>query len=234
MTLHDYSSRDSAALPTAFEAYKSTARRVSRKPLMPLPHTLSELTGPVFGHDALQQGDDDLTHNAGTGTEAMGERIILTGRVLDENDRPVPDTLIEVWQTNAAGRYAHARDQHDAPLDPNFIGAGRCVTDADGVYRFLTVRPGAYPWRNHANAWRPAHIHISLFGPCLLTRLVTQFYFPGDPLLPLDPVFNSVPDEAARQRLICTYDHDVTEPEWALGYRWDIVLRGRNATPMES
>lgn len=233
MTLHDYAPRDGSAQPTAFEGYKSTVLRVARKPLMPLPHTLSELTGPVFGHDAVQSGDDDLTRNAGTGTEAMGERIILTGRVLDENDRPVPDTLIEIWQTNSAGRYAHVRDQHDAPLDPNFIGAGRCVTDADGLYRFLTVRPGAYPWRNHDNAWRPAHIHISLFGPSLLTRLVTQFYFPGDPLLALDPVFNSVPDEAARQRLVCSYDHEVTEPEWALGYRWDIVLRGRAATPME-
>ena len=152
---------------------------------------------------------------------------------LDEDGRPIPDTLVEIWQTNAAGRYIHFRDQHDAPLDPNFFGAGRCMTDADGRYRFVTLRPGAYPWGNHANGWRPAHIHYSLFGPSLLTRLVTQMYFPGDPLLPLDPILNGVPDAAARERLVARFSLDVTEPGVALGYEFDIVLRGRRATPMQ-
>ncbi len=175
--------------------------------------------------------DSDLTRqHAG---EPLGERIIVTGRVIDEDGRPVPDTLVEIWQANAAGRYVHVRDQHPAPLDPNFSGAGRCVTDAEGRYRFVTVKPGAYPWKNHANAWRPAHIHLSLFGPSFLTRLVTQMYFPGDPLIPLDPILNAVPDMAARARMISRFDLETTEPEWALGYRFDIVLRGRNATPFE-
>lgn len=220
--------------PYLHEPYKSTVLRSPRKPLVPLPQTLSEITGPVLGHESLQPGDDDLTRNAGTGTEAMGERIIVTGRVIGEDDRPIPNTLVEVWQANAAGRYHHDRDQHDAPLDPNFTGAGRCVTDADGVYKFTTIRPGAYPWGNHHNAWRPVHIHYSLFGPSFLTRLVTQMFFPGDPLIPLDPIFNCTPDKEAANRLIASYDHDVTEPEWALGYRWDIVLRGEKATPMET
>ncbi len=220
--------------PYLHAAYKSTVARAPTKPLLPLPQTVSEMTGPLFGDDTVADIDSDLTRNAAKDGEAIGERIIVTGRVMDEAGRPVPRTLVEIWQANAAGRYAHLKDLHDAPLDPNFYGAGRCMTDDDGVYRFTSVRPGAYPWRNHENAWRPAHIHYSLFGPCLLTRLVTQMYFPGDPLLPLDPIYNSVPDEAARARLIADYAHDVSQPEWALGYRFDIVLRGPKATPREA
>ena len=163
----------------------------------------------------------------------MGERVIIVGRVLDEDERAVPNTLIEIWQANAAGRYHHEVDQHRAPLDPNFIGAGRCMSNEKGEYRFLTVKPGPYPWLNHPNAWRPSHIHLSLFGPSFVTRLVTQFFFPGDPLIPMDPILNSVPTKSGRQRLISSYAHDVTEPEWALGYRFDIVLRGRQQTPFE-
>ena len=159
--------------------------------------------------------------------------IGTNGRVLEDGGRPVPDTLIEVWQANAAGRYRHAVDDHDAPLDPNFTGVGRVLTDGEGRYRFVTVRPGAYPWRNHRNAWRPAHVHFSLFGPHLGSRLVTQMYFPGDPLLDLDPILRSIPDPRGRERLVASLDLEVTEPEWALGYRWDVVLRGRGATPVE-
>lgn len=212
-------------------AYASTGKRAPTRPLVLLPHTLSEVTGPVYGHDSLGPNDNDLTRqHAG---EPLGERIIVSGRVMDEDGVPVRDTLIEVWQANAAGRYRHANDQHDAPLDPNFTGCGRAMTDADGRYRFVTVRPGAYPWRNHPNAWRPAHIHFSVFGPAFITRLVTQMYFPGDPLLPFDPIFNSVPDEKARQLLVAAFDWDSTMPEHALGFRFDVVLRGRLATPME-
>jgi protocatechuate 3,4-dioxygenase beta subunit len=180
----------------------------------------------------LRPFDDDLTrqHEAAP----LGERIVVSGRVLDEEGRPVPETLVEIWQANACGRYVHPLDQHDAPLDPNFTGTGRVMTDANGLYRFVTIRPGAYPWRNHPNAWRPAHIHFSLFGPAFVTRLVTQMYFPGDPLIPLDPILNGVPDAAARRRLVSSFDLETTVPEWALGYRFDIVLRGRAATPMES
>ena len=229
-----YNPRDDGAQPPPLSpGYGSTLLRAPQKPLMPIPQTLSELTGPALGHDPIGPLDHDLTKNAAKNGEVLGERIIVTGRVVDEYDRPVPNTLVEVWQCNAAGRYIHARDQHDAPLDPNFLGAGRCVTDATGTYRYITIKPAAYPWRNHANAWRPAHIHVSVFGPSFLTRLITQMYFPGDPLLALDPIYNSVP-EGARERMVSTYAHDVTEPEYALGYRFDVVLRGRNATPMES
>ena len=168
---------------------RARVKRAPQQPLIRLPHTLSEITGPVYGHSILRPADDDLTRQH-TG-EPLGERIIVAGRVIDEDGRPVPDTLVEIWQGNAAGRYIHARDQHPAPLDPNFRGAGRCVTDDEGRYRFVTIKPGAYPWRNHPNAWRPAHIHFSLFGPAFVTRLVTQMYFPGDPLIPLDPIFNA-------------------------------------------
>ena len=165
--------------------------------------------------------------------EALGERIIVTGRVLDEDERAVPRTLIEIWQANACGRYRHEVDQHDAPLDPNFTGRGRVITDEAGRYRFVTIKPAPYPWRNHPNAWRPAHIHLSLFGPAFATRLVTQMYFPGDPLIPLDPILGGVPDAAARLRLVSSLDLEVSMPEWALAYRFDIVLRGHAATPME-
>jgi protocatechuate 3,4-dioxygenase beta subunit len=219
--------------PYRFEGYASSMKRAPLKRLVPIRQTLSEITGPLFGHEAVQPGDDDLTRNADNGGEAIGERLIIVGRVLDEDERPVPNTLIEIWQANSAGRYQHESDQHNAPLDPNFIGAGRCMTNDNGEYRFLTIRPGAYPWLNHPNAWRPAHIHLSLFGPSFVTRLVTQFFFPGDPLIPLDPILNSIPTKGGRQRLIASYAHDVTEPEWALGYRFDIVLRGRQQTPFE-
>lgn len=218
--------------PYLYEPYRSTVLRSPREPLVPLRQTLSELTGPVYGQNDVGLLDSDLTRNAVCNAEPLGERIIVTGRVLDDNGRPVPNALVEVWQANAAGRYFHKNDQHDAPLDPNFTGAGRCLTNAQGEYRFTTIRPGAYPWGNHTNAWRPAHIHFSIFGRNFLQRLVTQMFFPGDPLLPLDPIFNGVP-EGARKRLISEYAHDVTEPVWALGFRFDIVLRGRNMTPFE-
>ena len=196
-----------------------------------IPPSLSELSGPVFGHYDLTESDSDLTrqHKA----EPQGERIIVAGKLLDERSCPVAESLIEIWQTNAAGRYAHTADQHDAPLDPNFTGAGRALTNSDGWYQFTTVKPGAYPWGNHPNAWRPAHIHFSLFGPSFLSRLVTQMYFPADPLLPLDPILQSVTDAAERERLVSTLDFDLTQPGWALGYRFDIVLRGNNQTPLE-
>jgi len=214
-----------------FPPYASTAKRHPTRPLVIVPQTLSEITGPVFGHGDLKPTDNDLTRQHKG--EPIGERIIVSGRVLDEHGRPVPHTLVEVWQANAAGRYPHKVDRHNAPVDPNFSGAGRTLTDAKGRYRFLTIRPGEYPWRNHYNAWRPAHIHFSLFGQAFLTRLVTQMYFPGDPLLPWDPMYMSVPDEKARVRLVSQLDLANTVPEQALAYRFDIVLRGRTATPKE-
>lgn len=214
--------------------YKSTVLRSPRKPLIPMPQTLSELTAPVYGHDDIQELDDDLTKNAVVNGEPIGERIIVVGRVLDENDNPVPNTLVEVWQANATGRYIHKKDQHDAPLDPNFKGAGRVLTNENGEYRFTTIKPGAYPWRNHENAWRPAHIHFSVFGTAFISRLVTQMYFPGDPLHALDPIMAGIPDENGRKRLISDYAHYITTPVWALGYRFDIVLNGSKMTPFET
>jgi protocatechuate 3,4-dioxygenase beta subunit len=225
--------RDGLAVhpPYLAPAYVSTRTRSPRQPLIVIPHTLTELTGPVYGHESVLANDADLTkqHQG----EPLGERIIVTGRVMDEDGRPIPDTLIEVWQANSSGRYIHVVDQHPAPLDPNFSGGGRCVTDREGRYRFVTIKPGAYPWRNHPNAWRPAHIHMSLFGPTFLTRLITQMYFPGDPLIPIDPIAQSIPDKSAIARLVSAFDLATTVPDWALGYRFDIVLRGRNATPFE-
>ncbi|WMD22160.1 protocatechuate 3,4-dioxygenase subunit beta [Achromobacter seleniivolatilans] len=214
-----------------FDPYGSTQLRSPNEALIVVPQTLSEITGPAFGAAFVRQGDNDLTRVASA--DAIGERIIVSGRVLDENGRPVPDALIEIWQANAAGRYLHKRDQHDAPLDPNFRGEGRTVTDAQGRYQFKTIKPGAYPWGNHYNGWRPQHIHFSLFGRAYATRLVTQMYFPGDPLLEFDPIFQCIQDVKARNRLIATLDWETTVPEYALGYRFDIVLRGRNATPLE-
>lgn len=219
--------------PYLHEAYRSTIKRAPQRRLLPLPQTLSELTGPVYGYDDVRELDSDLTRNAVVNGEPLGERILVVGRVLDESDRPVRQALIEIWQTNSTGRYIHQADQHPAPLDPNFTGAGRCLTNDNGEYRFVTIRPGAYPWRNHENAWRPAHIHFSVFGTNFLSRLVTQMYFPGDPLLPLDPIYNGTADEKARQRLISHYAHDVTVPQWALGFRFDIVLAGTRLTPHE-
>ncbi|HKV56451.1 MAG TPA: protocatechuate 3,4-dioxygenase subunit beta [Candidatus Binataceae bacterium] len=212
-------------------AYGSTQKRAPLHAPILIDQTLSEITGPRFG---LKQGfasDSDMTRF--DGGEALGERIVVSGRVLDEDGRAIPECLIEIWQANAAGRYAHEVDQHSAPLDPHFNGVGRTITDAAGVYRFVTIKPGAYPWRNHYNAWRPAHIHYSLFGPAFATRLVTQMYFEGDPLLALDPIFNSIEEPAVRNRLIAALDMGTTVPEHALGYRFDFVLRGRLATPAE-
>ena len=211
--------------------YVATLKRAPTKPLVLLPHTVSEITGPVFGRDDLRPGDHDLTRQHDG--EPIGERIVVTGRVVDEHGQPVSHTLVEIWQANAAGRYRHDVDQHHAPLDPNFSGCGRTLTDANGLYRFVTIKPGAYPWRNHPNAWRPAHIHFSLFGPSFCTRLVTQMYFPGDPLLSRDPMYRSVPSDEARSRLVAALDWETTIPEEALGYRFDIVLRGREGTPLE-
>ncbi len=220
--------------PYLYEAYQSTRRRAPKQPLIEVPLTISEMTGPGPVLSAITSEDADLTRNAGTGGEAIGQRIIVAGRVLDDRGNPIPNTLLEVWQANASGRYLHERDQWPGPLDPNFLGIGRCLTNEKGEYRFLTVRPGAYPWKNHYNAWRPAHIHFSVFGPSMLSRLVTQMYFADDPLHNLDPIMSSVPAGNARARLIAAYDHNVTEEEWALGYRWDIVVRGPYATPFEA
>jgi protocatechuate 3,4-dioxygenase, beta subunit len=215
-----------------YPGYESTRLRAPKRPLTILPHTLTEVTGPVYGHERIGPVDNDLTvqHDG----EPLGERIIVHGRVLDGEGRPVRNSLVEIWQANAGGRYRHDGDQHPAPLDPNFSGAGRTVTDDEGRYRFITIKPGAYPWRNHPNAWRPAHIHFSLFGSAFASRLVTQMYFPGDPLFFQDPIFHSVREPRARERMISRFDLDETKPEWALAYQFDIVLRGPEATPMEA
>ncbi len=215
-----------------YPPYASSVKRSPTQPLIYLPHTLTERTGPAFGHSAVRESDCDLTKQHSG--EPMGERMLVHGRVLDEDGHPVRGALIEVWQANAAGRYLHKKDQHQAPLDPNFSGAGRVMTDDEGRYIFRTIKPGAYPWMNHYNAWRPAHIHFSLFGAGILSRLVTQMYFPGDPLHALDPIFNSLTDEAARQRLVSRLDIEKTEPSFALAYQFDIVLRGINDTPFEA
>lgn len=211
--------------------YRSSSLRAPRQPLLAFPYGRTEATGPRFS-EAHFPPMADLSRK--DGADAQGQRIIVAGSVTDEDGRPVPEVMIELWQANAAGRYRHAVDQHDAPLDPAFEGQGRVFTDEAGNYRFVSIRPGSYPWRNHANAWRPSHIHFSLFGPSFAQRLITQMYFEGDPLLGLDPIFNSVPDRAARERLVARFDISLTEPEWAHGYRFDIVLRGPGATPMEN
>ncbi len=223
--------REGTQPPYDYPAYTSTIKRHPKRAPIEFAQTLAEVTGPTF--EELWCGPDAADLSRVDGREALGQRIIVSGRVLDEDGRPVRRTLVEVWQANAAGRYHHGSDLHDAPLDPNFTGAGQVVTDDDGRYRFLTIRPGAYPWRNTYNAWRPAHIHFSVFGPSFATRLITQMYFEGDPLLATDPVFHSIPDPAARARLIASYDANASEAEYALGYAWDIVLRGRSSTPLE-
>ena len=218
--------------PLHYPPYVSNAKRAPTKPLIRIPSQFADVAAPLYGYLPIGETDSDLTRqHAG---EPQGERIIVAGRVLDEEGRPVPHTLVEIWQANAAGRYRHVHDDHPAPLDPHFSGAGRMLTDAEGRYRFVTIKPGAYPWRNHHNAWRPAHIHFSLFGRSLESRLVTQMYFPNDPLCAYDPMYQSIPDERARLRLVSSFDLALTEPEWALGYRFDIVLRGRHSTPFEA
>ena len=211
--------------------YRSTLLRAPKLPAVRLPHGPTEITGPLLGAERVTAADADLTR-AHPG-EPLGERIIVTGRVLDSDGRPVPDALVEIWQANSAGRYAHGIDDHPAPLDPNFDGAGRCLTDSGGRYQFVTIKPGAYPWQNHHNAWRAAHIHFSVFGPAFATRLISQMYFPGDPLMDNDPIFKCTADEAARNRLVSTFDWQTTMPLHALGYRCDIVMSGRDATPFE-
>ena len=217
--------------PLLYPPYRSTTRRAPAMPLIRLLETLSELDAPVYGWWPIGETDSDLTRQSSDGPQ--GQRIIVAGRVLDEDARPVPNALIELWQANAAGRYRHEKDDHPAPLDPHFTGAGRTVTDANGRYEFTTIKPGAYPWRNHDNAWRPAHTHLSLFGSSFRTRLVTQMYFPDDPLFDHDPILQSVHDERARRRLISRFNLALTRPEWALGFSFDIVVRGHDATPFE-
>jgi protocatechuate 3,4-dioxygenase beta subunit len=218
--------------PLDFEAYKSTRLRHPRQPLVYLPHTVTEVSGPQLGPERVTgELDHDLTRQHEG--EPLGERIIVSGRVLDGDGKPIRNTLVEIWQANAAGRYRHKGDRHPAPLDPNFSGAGRCVTDDEGRYEFITIKPGAYPWGNHPNAWRPQHIHFSLLGQAFAQRLVTQMYFPGDPLFEYDPIYNSVRDPEARERMVSRFDIDKTRPDWALAYDFDIVLRGREMTPFE-
>jgi protocatechuate 3,4-dioxygenase beta subunit len=217
--------------PLASPAYRSTLLRAPARPPVRLAHGLGEITGPLFGAERVLAGDDDLTRSAAG--EALGQRILVTGRVLDSDGRAVPGALVEIWQANAAGRYAHPDDDWPAPLDPAFTGTGRAVTDADGRYRFTTIKPGAYPWRNHHNAWRPAHIHFSLFGTAFTQRLVTQMYFPDDPLFGQDPIFNAVP-AGARDRLVSRFSLAGTAPEWALAFEFDLVLRGRDATAWQA
>ena len=232
LTLPSYPRPSGVHPPLLSPGYRSTTLRAPSQPLVLLPQLLTEVTGPLLGPGRVQPTDADLTRQH-PGGEAAGQRIIVHGRVLDSGGRPVPHTLIEVWQANAAGRYRHVRETWPAPLDPHFTGVGRAVTDDAGRYRFITIQPGAYPWRNHYNAWRPAHIHFSLFGRAFTQRLITQMYFPGDPLIPHDPVLNTIPDPRARQRLVSRFDLAHTEPEWALAFEFDIVLRGASATPME-
>ena len=213
-----------------YPPYKSTLKRGPQQPLLrmaaPLPVTQNITPSPRI----LLPYDTDLTaHGDGA---PLGEKIVVTGRVVDEDGKPVRNSLLEVWQCNAAGRYRHKKDQHDAPLDPNFNGWGKMMTDDDGRYRFVTIKPGPYPWGNHHKAWRPAHIHFSLFGNVYAQRLVTQMYFPSDPLFEFDPIFQSIPDLAARQRLISRFSLEETVSDQMLGYVFDIVLRGRDATPM--
>jgi protocatechuate 3,4-dioxygenase beta subunit len=227
--LSPYRRVPSGVHPPEDPAYRSTVLRHPLQPLVQIPQTLSEITGPSYPYDAIGPIITDLTTQHAA--PPIGERIIVDGRVLDENGRPVPRTLVEIWQANACGKYGHEGDTHDAPLDPNFTGTGRTITDEDGRYRFITIKPGHYPWGNHDNAWRPAHIHFSFLGPGFLTRLVTQMYFPGDPLFALDPIFNSVRDPEVRQRMVSSFDIGLSVPDWALGFRWDVVLRGREATP---
>ena len=219
--------------PYRFADYASTRLRAPTQAPLLMPEFLPGETGPAPASAPPSPLDADLTRNGRRNGEPIGERIKVTGQIVDEAGHPVRGALVEIWQANAAGRYAQPTDQHDAPLDPNFLGAGRCESDASGRFGFRTIKPGAYPWQNHPNAWRPNHVHLSLFGPGFGSRLVTQMYFPGDPLLSLDPIFNSVPEDA-RDLLVARFDLAQTEPGIALAFRFDIVLRGPEATPREA
>jgi len=228
--MNDMTRPDALDPPYLYPGYKSSVLRSPREPLLELPPGTLDVPGPTVPRGFVRNGDNDLT---GHGKSApLGEKMVLTGRLLDADGRPIRRSLVEIWQANASGRYAHPGDQHDAPLDPNFLGKGRTLTDDEGRYRFVTVKPGAYPWRNHPYAWRPQHIHFSLFGNAPVQRLITQMYFPGDPLLAIDPIYNSVPDGEARPRMVCTLSLETGIEEVALGYTFDIVLGGAKATPL--
>ena len=223
-----------------YPPYRSSIlRHPTKDPRHADPETI-ERWAPCFGQRDVHRLESDLTIGAHAGTnsevwgEPIGERITVTGRIVDGDGRPVAGQLVEIWQANAAGRYVHKNEQHPAPLDPNFTGVGRCLTDENGEYWFKTIKPGPYPWGNHRNAWRPAHIHFSLFGTQFTERLVTQMYFPGDPLFALDPIYQAITDQKARDALVATYDHDLTVPDYSMGYRWDIVLSGSRRTWMET
>jgi protocatechuate 3,4-dioxygenase beta subunit len=225
-----FTREDAGQPPSHVPGYASTVLRAPHQKPVRVPHTETELTGPADWGALMGPALDDLTTQHASAP--IGQRIVVEGRVLDEDRRPVPDTIIEIWQANASGRYVHSKDRWDAPLDANFTGTGRAITDAAGCYRFTSIRPGAYPWGNHPNAWRPSHIHFSLLGPAFATRLVTQMYFPDDPLIEIDPIANAVP-MPYRQRMVARFDIGATRANWALGYRFDLVLRGRAATPFE-
>ena len=216
-----------------FADYRSTRLRTPHKPPLALEGGWDQTLVRAPSWPSIEAGDADLCRNGRVNGEPIGERILVEGRILDEGGRPVPRALVEIWQANSAGRYVHREEMHDAPLDPNFLGAGRCLSGGDGSYRFVTIRPGSYPWGNHHNAWRPAHIHFAVFGAGLAQRLVTQMYFPGDPTLPYDPIFNSTADMTVRNRLVARFSMDDTVPGWAHCYRFDIVLAGQDATPFE-
>jgi protocatechuate 3,4-dioxygenase beta subunit len=220
--------------PAKSENYKTSVTRSPQYALLSLENSLSEITGPVFSHNDIDPLDNDLLKNYSHGGDPIGERIIVHGRVLDENARPVPNTLVEIWQANAGGRYRHKKDTYLAPIDPNFGGCGRTMTDQDGYYYFRTVKPGAYPWRNWVNNWRPAHIHFSIFGAAFAQRLITQLYFEGDPLIAKCPIVQTVPDAEAIEQLVAKLDMNASVPLDSIAYRFDIVLRGRRSTLFEN
>ncbi len=231
----EYYQRDRTRQPPGLsQNYKTSVTRSPQYALLSLKNSLSEITGPVFSHNDVDALDNDLIKNYSHGGDPIGERIILHGRVLDENARPVPNTLVEIWQANAGGRYRHKKDTYLAPIDPNFGGCGRTLTDADGYYYFRTVKPGAYPWRNWVNNWRPAHIHVSVFGAAFAQRLITQLYFEGDPLIAKCPIVQTVPDAGAIDQMVAKLDMNATIPLDSIAYRFDIVLRGRRSTLFEN
>ena len=231
----EFFQRDRSIHPPAHApGYKTSATRSPRQALLSLKNSLSEVTGPVFDHNDLGPLDNDLIRNYAKTGDPIGERIIVHGRVLDESGRPIPNTLVEFWQANAGGRYRHTKDTYLAPIDPNFGGCGRTLSDADGRYFFRTVKPGPYPWRNYVNSWRPAHIHFSIFGSGFVQRLITQMYFEGDPLIKTCPIVNAIPDPDAIDRLIAPLDLNASVPLDTLAYRFDIVLRGKRSTMFEN